>query len=714
MSGGRPLTGRVFRRGKQWYGSLVRRSDTGRTTVGFPTKEEAQAWVDEQLPRVRAGLDAIAPPASRSRRARPAHQPPARLHAPAPELPDPKAIAHAWHQERYEMLEVGNPDTSDGVLRDLELHVIPLLAAVVGSEPAAGRLIVVDWVRCQSGREPASALSPWAAAEPGYAKATVRGWLRSFRAILAYYRTLGYDVPDCSRGVQSMERFGGEKRRRTFVPLEQAVALAARLHIIHQSVLWIIRGAGLRISEAFGLLVGSLILDAERHGFLLVDQLGGRFQVRDADGNRHVVSSVQRGKSASAYRLVPLADSLTELLLTVIEVFHTDDEGNIDMGARLIPAIRKDDGGEQAFRQALTRAARDLQLVSDAPDDYCDVTPHAMRKGYNTDLAWDHDVPALVRLRTVGHKAGSDVNSLVYTLDRRLTADLRPAAESVERQLRAVTASLRIPTALRPSYARDRAEQARAYDARLLELGWQQDPHAGLIGVSEAAKELVLAESTTRRLLARGDIPAVKTPEGWKARPEDVASYRDTRLRSRVTLGDVAAQCAVGYDRAYKVAARLGLALDKGPDGALLLSVADVAAVRGECERLAALAERALPIGATANLLGTRHYGSVHRWVAEGRLAYDVERDGAGHRWVTKQSLRAELSRRGKGGHPARAEVMDAFGLDKAMLSALLKRGLLTPVRENRINARSLVAWVAGYRPDLFETPLYKRLAVEV
>ena len=57
---------------------------------------------------------------------------------------------------------------------------------------------------------------------------------------------------------------------------------------------------------------------------------------------------------------------------------------------------------------------------------------------------------------------------------------------------------------------------------------------------------------------------------------------------------------------------------------------------------------------------------------------------------------------------------MDAFGLDKAMLSALLKRGFLSPARERRINASSLVAWVAGYRPDLFETPLYRRLAVEL
>lgn len=414
-------------------------------------------------------------------------------------------------------------------------------------------------------------------------------------------------------------------------------------------------GRGLRISEAFGLLVGGLILDGKQHGYLVVDQEGGQFQIRDDAGTRQRVRRKKTLKTGAAYRVVALADPLTRLLLAIIAVYHTAEDGTIDLSARLVPVIRAEEGGAASFRAALSAAARSLKLAPDNPDDYS-VTPHGLRKAFNTDLARDHDLPRVVRLRTMGHRAGSSVNDLVHTLDRRLRKDVRPAAKSLEKQLGAATATLMIPTAIRAGYGGAQVQRVRTlYVPRLCELGWQVDPRAGHIGVAEAAGHLGLAESTTRGLMAAGTLPAVKDARGRSTTLSAVLDYRAAYLEGRRRLGDVARDCAATYPLVYGLVQRLGLAREKDKAGDFLRGEDDVAVITGECARLAALDVRAVAIGQAAALLGTRHKTSVHDFVAQGRPCYDAERDGGGDRRITRPPARAE-HRGSKGGErPRRA-----------------------------------------------------------
>lgn len=182
-----------------------------------------RAWCASQLRRIEAGLDPVRPRRAHERRPRAGNRrvPGASVQrAPAAQprhaktcLPDPKQMALAWHHERYEALEAGNPDTSDAVQRSLLTHVIPLLAAVVGTEVAVGRALVVDWVRCQSGRQPTEPDLPFAPGEQ-YEQSTVRGWLRLVREVLEHYRLLGYDVPDYGKGIRALELAAGHRLRR--------------------------------------------------------------------------------------------------------------------------------------------------------------------------------------------------------------------------------------------------------------------------------------------------------------------------------------------------------------------------------------------------------------------------------------------------------------------------------------------------------------------
>lgn len=64
----------------------------------------------------------------------------------------------------------------------------------------------------------------------------------------------------------------------------ECARIAGHLHPVHQLVLWLQRVMGLRISEAFGVMVDDVI-DLGDTGLLLVRGQGGRqFRVRDEAG----------------------------------------------------------------------------------------------------------------------------------------------------------------------------------------------------------------------------------------------------------------------------------------------------------------------------------------------------------------------------------------------------------------------------------------------
>ena len=240
--------------------------------------------------------------------------------------------------------------------------------------------------------------------------------------------------PYAGNGMAAMHPLGRPKKRRApVVSVADAAAIAGQLHVIHQLVLWLLRLCGLRISECYGLTVADFFVDEDGTGFVTAGPLGGKsFRVRTDTGEVEVTQHKEVGKTDSAYRLIVLPDPLTTLILKIIEAFHTSSDGTIDPTARLVPDIRNSGVGQSAFRSALKLAAAAVDGPTD--DESYRVIPHDMRKGFATDLAWADEVSGLAARRAMGHRIGTDVFDLVYTLDSRLKEHLVPVARQVERR----------------------------------------------------------------------------------------------------------------------------------------------------------------------------------------------------------------------------------------------------------------------------------------
>lgn len=160
-------------------------------------------------------------------------------------------------------------------------------------------------------------------------------------------------------------------RRPTCQPrplnLSECARIATHLHPVHQLVLWLQRVTGLRISEAFGLLVDDVI-DLGDTGLLLVRGQGGRaFRVRDDEGRVVSVHYKERTKTEAGTRVLVLPRAMLEPLRIAIEAFHTDpDTGEVDETARLVQGLRTaDESGQLSFREAFVVAAAADLLTRD-------------------------------------------------------------------------------------------------------------------------------------------------------------------------------------------------------------------------------------------------------------------------------------------------------------------------------------------------------------
>ena len=643
---GRPLQGSVRQRGARWEASVPTLDRTGRVTASFETEVAAQAWVGTQTARLAQGLEPERPAPRRPGRPSAADKAHRAAAARAAAVPSLEALGQRWHAERYVALEYADAGRTAEVMADLELHIFSAFEDLLGCDMERGRARVIDWVRVMAGKKP---MDPSFAYRPpraqSYAKQSVTNYLWMLTAILDYARELGHEVPPYTAGVRALKPAGKTKRDAVFVSIERTLEVARHLHVVHQVVLWLLRIAGLRISEAYGLLVANFIVDETGAGFMAVEAQGGKtFLVRDDEGRIHRVRRKEEGKTAAAYRLVALAPQLTALLQVVVAAFHTRPDGTIDMGARLVPGIRAEDGGQDGFRSALAKAAAVTGAPGD-PDAYT-IVPHALRKGFATDLGWDMAVSDLLARRLMGHVAGSDVFSLVYCLDTRLREHLAAGALAMATRIEEAGAdSLMVATTLRPFYGTHvDAERLARTDAVLEEAGWQVRPE-GLCDVAEAAVILGRAQSTTRRLMG-AQIHAVKGERGeWLATPDDVLAFR-ARCSGYELLDEVAEAAGLTYHQAYQMMVRLGIDPPKDAHSrTLLLSDKDARRIVEEAERLAALRARAMPVCEAAAALGVA-VSTTRVYIRRGLLAEDEETDARGARYVTRASVEAEKAAR--------------------------------------------------------------------
>ncbi|HVX23313.1 MAG TPA: hypothetical protein VHB02_18375 [Acidimicrobiales bacterium] len=675
-----------------------------RVEYSFATEAAGQRWIDEQLARRAEGLEPE----------KPANRGVAPLRAVGPDgepLPLPRFadLARAWHREWYEEMHNAGPDRSVEAWRDIELHLLPNFAYLLDTDLETGRAMVKDWLRTMSGRK---ALSDDSAFRPGrkrYARETAGGFLWLLRSMLAFGRTLGFDIPPYAegKGIHALHPVGRPKRRKApLVSVATTAEIAGQLHVIHQLVLWLLRLCGLRISESYGLLVGDFFCDAEGDGFLLAAAQGGRtFRQRTDADEVEVTSRKEAGKTDSAYRLIALPRPLTALISTVIEIFHSDAEGRIDTSARLIPPIRAKDGGQVGFRNALRVAA--ASLGQSAVEDTF-IAPHDLRKSFATDLAWSAEVSGLVARRAMGHRVGSDVFDLVYTLDSRLKEHLAPVARQVEREIEtAGLTTLMVPTVRRPAYGNvPDPEHLAVIDVELASIGWQIRDRAGLLGVRDVAGLLHMDLGATRRLFP-SKIPGVKVGGEWRCREADALAFAE-RLAGCRMLVDVATAGCVDYHTAYRTMKRLGI--DPKTDDhsrTLMLLSDDAALILAELDRLDRLRARSVKVAQAAAMLRTSE-SMVHYWARAGRLAYDAESDGSGSKFVTRISIESKRADRLGRGRPRvlLADFLAATGFSESQVAALVAARLLVRARRDGLTPESVYSWAAGHRPDLLASPL--------
>jgi integrase len=539
--------------------------------------------------------------------------------------------------------------------------------------------------------------------------------------ILEWGRRNGWDIPDYAAGVSALPD-GERARRRADAELRRPLAMtevarvAAHLHVVHQLVLWLMRVLGLRVSEAFGPRVGDIV-DLGEYGLVVINRQGGRaFLVRNGD-QVETVYSKDTLKRAASHRVVVAPPALMELLRLVIAAFHTDPvTGEVDLDARLVPWIVKEERGQSAFRFALDAALRAEGFGIDAGG--LEVTSHDLRKSLATDLAWNAELDELAKRRVMGHKAGDDVFARVYTLDHPTLAPLTKVAAALQDDIGSQIGSLLIPTEQRVIFAgRNPLRERRPYvDAVLAEAGWLVEPGDAddpWCDTARVAAELGVAETTARRWMRDDIVPSMTDADPFgnsrrRARLGDVHAFKD-RLATRILLRDLAAEIGVGYHLAWHALRRLGIEpLRDDRTDQLVLTPAEADRLRGEFARVAALKRRAMRISEAAVRLGVA-VSTVKRLIAAGDVFEDPETDAAGARYVTVACVEALLEARSarvlcRSGLLSLATITELTGLSPAQVGDLVDRGLLQRRdvgRRFHVTGESVQRWAAGYRPDL-------------
>ena len=558
----------------------------------------------------------------------------------------------------------------------------------------------------------------------GLSQAVVSDALWVLRRVLAFARANGLVPPgfDPTEGLDAPtpDAVAARTRQPTCQPRPLSISecgrIAAHLHPVHQLVLWLQRVMGLRISEAFGLLVDDVI-DLGDTGLLVVRGQGGRvFRVRDDEGRVVSVQYKERTKTEAGTRVLVLPAAMLEPLRVAIEAFHTDPEtGEIDETARLVPGLRTaDESGQLSFREAFEVAAAAEGLGT--MELGFRVSPHLLRKSVATDLAWQSGIENAVRRRFLGHRASDDVYGRVYTLDHPEVTPLTEVAGVLDQLIGGSIGSLLVPSTrrIRWGHANRIFLRAAHVEATLSAAGWLIDPDGGddpLCDVRRVASELSMAETTARRWMRDGTLPCVIVGDGdgvqrrW-ARLSEVWSVRD-RLGERVLLPDLAAELGVRYHELYRLSRLLGLELERHPTNRQYEVPPEAAKrLRAENVRVCALHERSLKLAVTAQLLN-RAVSTVGLMVKRGELEVDSETDSSNAVFVTRKSVEAFRVAHATGPSKRKidqatmslADVIRFTGCSRIELLDLVRAGVLEQVPGRgtcELTASSLRHWMAA------------------
>ena len=504
--------------------------------------------------------------------------------------------------------------------------------------------------------------------------------------------------------------------------LPECARVAAHLHPVHQTVFWLQRIMGLRISEAYGIVVSDVV-DLGGIGMLAVQGQGGRtFNVRDDHGKIVAVPHKQTTKTAAGSRVLVVPEKMMELFRVAIEAFHADpDTGEVDASARLVPGIREiDRAGQAAYIGALEEATAAEGLGT--ADLGFRVSSHLLRKSLATDLAWEAGIEDPIRRRFMGHRAGDDVFGRIYTLDHPEVAPLVKVAAVLDDKITTSISTVLTPTTrtIYWGWANPLAARAEHLKVVLGAAGWlidPGDPDDPLCDAQRVADELGIAVMTARRWMADGIVTSTVLPDQRGvprrfARLSAVWICRD-RLAERVLLPDLAEDLRLRYHELYHMVRRLDLHLDLYPGSREYQVTPEAEAViRAEHERVRALHRRSVKLAAAARQLKVA-LSTAALLVKRGDLDLDPETDSSSAKFVTRASVKgcwiahsSAVHRRAAQaptGVPI-AEVARFTGYNARELMDLVRSGILEQVpgrRACQLTPASLRSWMASRDVDV-------------
>ena len=514
-----------------------------------------------------------------------------------------------------------------------------------------------------------AARRPSRRAEGRYSHSTLQAVRSTFRAVLDYAEGEGIVLQPGVRKA-GLPKNTTPKRKTRALTLAETESVAARLHVVHQVVLWILRILGLRPSEAFGLLVEDVI-DAGpgQPGIVTVQSQGGRkFRRRQTDGSIRVLDHVDETKRDS-YRVLVAPAPLMDVIRLVIDVFHTNPDGVVDVKARLVPGLKKRNrGGQSAFRNALERAARKegLNLIADIKrrgthDDgglVLTPTPKSMRKAFSTALQADRETIEDIRA-ALGHRRGAEVIHEHYLVEDTAMKPQRRIAKALAKQIAAETSgTLMVPTAISCTTARQpalAADAARIEDL-LTQAGWravERRPNGDWITVATAAQLRGVVTAQIQADIRAGHLRAIlvdRPDQGgshYLVDETEVLAMAD-RLGAGSGMRQLADELGEPYDKIRQYIRRHpDLTCD--PLGGRDYSVPEEVGehVRAYFREQQALEARAFRMPDVAKELGISG-AAIATLVRQGRLVEDLRFHG-GVRSITRASLDAYRARRTRG-----------------------------------------------------------------
>ena len=625
---GRPLKGSIHRDGSSWVVSVpAKRGGSKRVEKRFATEQEGQAWLDLAVELLNAGATV-----STDLRVEGWFE----------------SVCREFHANRYLISQRALPDTGDAVWRNLEKHVIPYFATRWKSPSEVDFESVMCFSQFISGRRLAddTLVVDTERVREAYAFSvkTQGNILGALKLVLKELVARGIIMRYPAQGIEATEPPDGAKRYRKVKATNRTTMTLARcknelapsLHVVYQLAMWIQRLCGLRISEAWGILVGD-IQRAEGIGWVDLESQGGR-EFSDFDELGGVVTGDRtngRLKTSSSYRRVVFPRCLMPLVDAVIAAYHTDDLGEIDETAPLLFGGKTMGRGQGGYRSALKAAGLDDE----------DFSSHDLRKWMIWDLAQKVDeISETKRRLMVGHRAGSDEHGTVYLDQTMELHTMLEATAHVDRLVTKEVGSIVVPTNRRPLFVRNHpyyGRQARA-DEMLAERGFLL-LRSDVLSTVEIGERIGRSEQVARRHCSEGLIEATRRRgvDGvvrWGATAEAVETFI-ARYDGWETIDGAADELGLTYHQVYERAPRLGLEC-KVDDvtGRLLITIEGVEALRHEIERVRVLRERSMLISEAATVLGKKR-STLQGWIQRGELVLDAETDTVGQKYVTRDSV---------------------------------------------------------------------------